>query len=117
MNRTARTALLAMALLMLSGIFAASAKDADQDDDKDAKKVLIQDLKYNPAKIKIRAGETVVWINKDDNDHTVIAKDGSFVSDNLGTGDKFRHTFKEKGEFPYFCKYHPRMKGLVSVSE
>ena len=102
----------AMLVLTLSVTLAAAAKD----DDTKAHKVNIKDLKYDPAKLTIKAGETVVWTNNDDKDHTVIADDGeSFKSDNLGTGDKFRHTFDKKGKFPYHCQYHPRMKGVVVV--
>ena len=101
---------LTLALIALS--FAA------QSDDEKARTVTIKNLKYNPGKITIKAGETVAWVNADDNDHTVTSddKDG-FASDNLAHGDKFRHTFEKKGTFPYHCKYHPRMKGVVIVSE
>ena len=58
----------------------------------------------------------------DDNDHTVIADDMDhdkplFASTNLASGDQFTHTFKDKGKFPYHCKYHPRMKGLITVAD
>ena len=86
-------------------------------DDK-VQKVTIKNLKYDPAKLTIKRGETVVWTNADDNDHTVTSdeKDG-FASDNMSNGDKFRHTFAKSGKFPYHCKYHPRMKGLVIVTD
>ena len=81
--------------------------------------VTIKDLRYSPAVLKIRAGEKVVWINQDDSDHTVVSDDPDdkdFRSDNLGHGDTFSHTFKKAGKFPYHCKYHPRMKGIIIVS-
>ena len=96
-----------------------AAKSAD---DK-AHKVSIKNLKYDPAKLTIKPGETVLWTNNDDNDHTVIADDKDkddkplFASDNLGHGDKFTHTFEKSGKFAYHCKYHPRMKGLVIVAD
>src|SRR4051812_40940457 len=95
-------------LLALTAMFlAAKAKDDDN-----AHKVTIKNLKYDPAKLTIKTGETVLWINADDNDHTVTSDEKDlFSSDNLGNGDKFRHTFAKKGEFKYHCNYHPRMKG------
>ena len=105
----------AIFILTLGAAFAAGAKD---DDAAAAHKVNIKDLKYDPAKLTIKTGETVVWTNNDDKDHTVIGDtDDDFKSDNLGSGDKYRHTFAKKGKFPYHCKYHPRMKGLVIVQD
>lgn len=100
-------------LLFALAAVAAGAKHGD-----DAQKVTIKNLKYDPAKVTIKVGQTVEWTNKDDNDHTVISdEDGQFDSGNLSRGDTFKFTFKAKGEFKYHCKYHPRMKGLVSVTE
>ena len=59
-----------------------------------------------------------IWTNADDNDHTVTSDDKDvFASDNLGNGDKFRFKFEKAGKFPYHCKYHPRMKGVIIVSD
>ena len=89
-----------------------------QEGDSKARKVAIKNLKYDPAKLTIKAGETVVWTNNDDNDHTVISdEEGEFGSDNIGRGETFKHTFKTKGKFAYHCRYHPRMKGLITVTD
>jgi plastocyanin len=105
----------AAALLLLSVTLAADAK---QDDSK-LHKVTIKNLKYDPANLSIKTGETVMWINKDDNDHTVTPDDADAFkpSDNLGSGDTFKYTFDKKGKFKYHCKYHPRMKGMVVVQD
>ena len=108
-------------LLLAIGLLSVSAKSKDDDDAK-AHKVTIHNLKYDPAKLTIKTGETVVWTNTDDNDHTVISDDKEkdaplFASDNLGNGDKFKFTFDKKGKFAYHCKYHPRMKGVVFVAD
>ena len=79
--------------------------------------VHIKDLKYTPPTITIKAGQAITWLNDDDKDHTVVADDGSFESDNLGNGEKFKFTFKKKGKFSYHCKYHPREKGVVIVTD
>jgi plastocyanin len=77
--------------------------------------VTIKDLKYSPATITIRAGDTVTWTNDDDRDHTVVASDGSFNSGTIGSGESFSHTFEKAGKYPYGCRLHPRMKGMVVV--
>ena len=108
---TRRIAILAVVTLLIGVSFAADAKDDN------SHKVTIKNLKYDPPKLTIKPGETVQWVNKDDNDHTVIADDDSFASENLGSGDKFSHTFEKKGTYKYHCKYHPRMKGQVLVQD
>jgi len=79
------------------------------------KKIEIKDKKYAPAKLTIKAGQTVVWTNRDDSDHTIIADDGSFKSGDLSPGESFKFTFKKKGKFKFHCKYHPREKGEITV--
>jgi len=79
--------------------------------------VKIENFTFEPQTLTIHAGTTITWVNDDDKDHTVVADDGSFESDNLGNGDKFKFTFKKKGKFSYHCKYHPREKGVVIVTE
>jgi plastocyanin len=80
-------------------------------------KIDIKDLKFSPANLDIKVGDTVEWTNSDDRDHTVVADDESFKSDNLSNGQTFKFTFKSKGKFKYSCSYHPRMKGTITVSE
>jgi plastocyanin len=78
--------------------------------------VTIQGMQFSPAAMQIKAGDTVIWTNADDRDHTVIATDGSFNSGNLPSGQSFQHQFPTPGNFSYFCKYHPRMKGTIIVA-
>ena len=112
MSRT--FAAFAIALLALLSVSAAAPKS----DDAKSHKVTIKNLKYDPAKLSIKPGETVIWVNKDNNDHTVTSDDGQTLkSDNLGSEDSYRHTFDKAGQFKYHCKYHPRMKGLVTVTD
>jgi plastocyanin len=100
-------ALLMICLLALT--LGAEAKDAG------VKKIEIKDRKYAPAKLTIKAGQTVVWTNRDDSDHTIVADDGSFGSGDLSNGESYKFTFKKKGKFKYHCKYHPREKGEITV--
>lgn len=79
--------------------------------------VTIKDMQYSPTAIEVKVGDTVVWNNTDDRDHTVVADDGSFDSGNIRAGSSFSHTFTKAGSFAYGCKYHPRMRGTVVVKE
>jgi plastocyanin len=82
-------------------------------------KVEIADLKYKPAKLKIKKGDKVVWTNSDDRDHTVVSKDKDKTVDSgkIASGDKFEFTFDKPGTYEYGCDYHPRMKGVIEVTE
>jgi plastocyanin len=110
--------LAALAFGLAGGI--AQAKDEKDKADKPAK-VEIVDAKYKPAKVTVKKGQTVTWVNGDDRDHTVVSKakekDGGFDSGKIAGGDKFEHKFDKPGKYEYGCNYHPRMKGVVEVTE
>ena len=69
---------------------------------------------FSPADLTVKAGETVVWVNKDLLAHTATAKDGSFNSTAIPPGQSWRFVAKAKGEFPYTCSFHP-MNGRLTV--
>jgi plastocyanin len=79
--------------------------------------VAIKDMKFDPADLKIKVGETVVWTNKDDRDHTVVMEKGPLKSENLKPGGTYSYKFTKAGKFEYGCSYHPRMKATVTVAE
>lgn len=82
-------------------------------------RVEIADLKYKPAKLKVKPGDTVVWVNADNRDHTVVSRDKpkTFDSGKIAAGEEFDFTFEKPGKFEYGCEYHPRMKGTIEVTE
>lgn len=77
--------------------------------------VKIDNFTFNAASITVKVGTTVTWINGDDIPHTVVAKDKSFKSQVLDTGDRFTFTFAKAGQFDYYCSIHPHMTGRVIV--
>jgi plastocyanin len=81
------------------------------------KKVLIKNFRFSPAKITVKRGTRVVWINKDIAPHTATAtnKPRSFDSGRLGQGERFSHTFRRVGKKPYYCEIHPDMRGRITV--
>ena len=79
--------------------------------------VAIVDMVYDPAGLEVPAGSTVRWRNDDAVVHTVTARDGSFNSGVLKTGDEFSQTFDEPGTYDYFCAIHPLQGGQVVVTE
>ena len=77
--------------------------------------VNIDNFSFAPATIKVKAGTTVTWTNRDDIPHTVVANDKSFKSKVLDTNDKFSFTPTKPGTYPYFCSIHPKMTGTLVV--
>src|SRR3954447_12715769 len=106
-RRTHRS--LVMTVTAASMLLALLSIGADQQGE--VQSVTIQGMSFSPSPVHANVGDTVVWTNADDQDHTVIAGDGSFNSGNIGSGRSFEHKFTRAGTFGYYCKYHPRMKG------
>ncbi len=78
--------------------------------------VKIDNFAFDAQTVTIAPGQTVTWINDDDDPHTVVADDGkSFRSKVLDTGEKFSFTFNAAGTWGYFCSVHPHMTGKVVV--
>jgi plastocyanin len=110
------TSCAAMVGVLLCLICLASDKTSDSKP-KSRHEISIVKLQFKPAKTTIKVGETVIWSNNDERDHTVIADDGSFKSPNIKSGETFQFTFTKAGKFPYHCTYHPRMKGEIVVEQ
>jgi plastocyanin len=72
---------------------------------------------YAPPFVMAVAGvnSTLTWYNADVETHTVTAGDGSFDSGPIAPGESWTLEFTEPGSFPYFCRPHPWMKGVVTV--
>lgn len=78
--------------------------------------VNIVNFAFSPTEIKIKVGDTVVWQNKDKVAHTVTSDDGIEMNSRfLNEGERYSHTFNTIGEFSYFCKPHPYMRGKIIV--
>jgi plastocyanin len=71
-------------------------------------------VEYLPREIRIRAGETVEWINRDPIEHTVTGE--GWGSELLQEGERFRHRFERPGTYAYLCLPHPMMRGVVVVT-
>jgi len=77
--------------------------------------VKIDNFSFGPAELKVSAGTTVTWTNRDDIPHTVVSSDKVFKSKALDTDEKFSYTFSKAGTYSYFCGIHPKMTGKVVV--
>ena len=77
--------------------------------------VVIDAMKFGPMPAGVRAGDKIVWVNKDMFRHTATAKDGSFNVD-LPPGAKGASIVKKAGAIQVICRYHPGMRALLKVA-
>lgn len=110
---SAAKAMLALALMTALGLSARWA--AALDTNPSGAEVKIDNFSFTPQEIKVKAGTTIVWTNRDDIPHTVTSTDSTFKSKTLDTDDKFTTTFTKPGTYTYFCSIHPKMTGKVIV--
>jgi plastocyanin len=75
--------------------------------------VTISNLQYSPAEIKVKSGDTVVWVNKDFVAHTAIVAGGWDV--NIESEKSARLVLRKPGAFDYYCRFHPNMTGRIIV--
>lgn len=78
--------------------------------------VVMDKMKFGAVPKGIRAGDTILWVNRDIFRHTATARDGSFAID-LPAGKSGRTVVKRAGTIPFYCKYHPGMKGQLAVAK
>ena|SRR6266536_3497146 len=78
--------------------------------------------RYQPADITVRVGQPVIFTNDSNAVHTVTARkelNGAlpFDSRDIATGaHKWTFTPTRPGSYPYYCIYHPGMKGKITVN-
>lgn len=76
----------------------------------------IRNFMFSPRTLTVPAGAKVVWINRDEEPHTVFSAGGQFApSKALDTGDRYATTLSKPGTYVYYCTVHPFMTGTVIV--
>lgn len=81
----------------------------------DSAAATIQDFTFQPGRLEIAAGTTIVWTNAGQIAHTVSAEDGSFDSGLIEPGQRGSLTFSRPGTYPFHCTPHPFMRGVIVV--
>jgi plastocyanin len=77
--------------------------------------VVIDKMKFLSVPAKVRAGDVIVWVNRDMFRHTATARNGSFNVD-LAPGARGKTAVRSSGAISFFCKYHPGMRGVLRVT-
>jgi plastocyanin len=80
--------------------------------------VLIESMKFSPAEIRVRPGDTVIFRNSDLVPHTVTERTlREFDSDMINPGATWKILCAREGTLEYRCIYHPPMLGRILVGD
>src|SRR5262245_54241768 len=75
-NLSARSFLLALLLVLLVGVLMAAAPDQIVPQSRTHNQVIVPgEDRFTPFSQTIRAGDSVLWINMDTDDHTIVSDD------------------------------------------
>ena len=110
MGRSFTTVLAALSLAstMHAGVLTAASPK------KETHTVNMEATAFSPGTITVKAGDRVVWVNKDPFPHTATAK-GVFDSGSIAPNKRWTYTAAKRGEFAYVCTLHPTMRGTLVV--
>jgi plastocyanin len=95
-------------IVALSGPSSVSAQAADI-------QITIDRLVYAPAEVSAKVGDTIEWVNKDALAHTATADNNDWDA-MIGPNKTARLVLTRPGEVDYYCKFHPDMKGRLTVA-
>ena len=87
--------------------------------DGDVHRVIIKDFKFSPQEVTVKPGETIRWENHEKRQyHSVwFEASGEEEPDYFFPEEFYERTFDASGIFPYRCGPHPRMTGVVNVTD
>ncbi len=77
--------------------------------------VTIEGMSFQPAMLIVKAGDSVLWVNKDPFPHTATSEAGGFDSGAIPPDQSWTYTPETKGDFPYVCTLHLTMKAMLRV--
>lgn len=78
--------------------------------------VVIKNMRFSPADLTIKAGDTVTWRNEDDTAHSAWDLNDVFDTGLLLPGQSAALTFSAAGTFSYRCRPHRSMRGTITIT-
>jgi len=104
-----------MRTLLLASAVAAALALAGPAGAATTKNVYIYGTTFSPKTVTITAGDTIKWVNRDNDTHQIYGYKGSFVSPILKQHQTFSFRFNAAGTYTYKDELHPRIKGTIVV--
>jgi len=83
----------------------------------DSASVTIEDFRFAPKAVTVKAGAKVAFKNRDQAPHTATIAEGAmkFDTGTIEEGKTKSVTFDKPGTYAYVCLFHAYMKGTVTV--
>jgi plastocyanin len=78
-------------------------------------RIRVEDLGFVPAQVSVHVGDTVEWVSRDFVAHTATERDGGWDVV-IPAGGSGHIVLKQAGEAEYYCRFHPAMRGRISVT-
>ena len=72
--------------------------------------IVMQNMRFGPVPGNIKAGDTIIWVNRDVVPHTATARDRSFDVV-IPPRRSANMVVRRAGTTPFYCRYHPAMRG------
>lgn len=69
---------------------------------------------YSPDELTAKEGAVIKIVNNDPDEHTVTDENDEFDIE-VEAGSQTELVTPERGEYSYYCRYHPEMKGKLFV--
>ena len=104
---------LAAAALSLPLLVAGSGADAAAEPR--VHTVAMAGMRFGAVPAGIRAGDVILWVNRDMVPHTATARDGSFDVV-VAAHQSRRMRVTRAGSFAVYCRYHPGMRAALTVA-
>ena len=77
--------------------------------------ITMDNLVISPAEVSAHVGDTIEWVNKDIFAHTATARNGDW--DVMMPPKKtVTSVLKRAGSIDYYCRFHPNMKAVLTVT-
>ena len=105
-----RTLAAALAVTAIAGAAAIPALASGGAHSSSAHDVVLKNIRFHPASLSIKRGDTVTWLWRDSGIHHNVTGSG-FKSRTMG-GGSFSVRFTKKGTFNYHCTIHVH-EGMV----
>jgi len=79
-------------------------------------KVAMRNIKFVPARVTVKVGQTVRWSNDDTVAHTVASAKLKIASEAIAHGQTYELKATTPGTFPYYCTIHANQNGVLVVT-
>ncbi|HWJ93186.1 MAG TPA: cupredoxin family copper-binding protein [Telluria sp.] len=77
--------------------------------------VVIDGMRFIPQTLEVKAGDTVIWRNKDPFPHNAVAPGSVLASPDIATGGSWKFKATKRGTYAYLCTLHRTMTGTLIV--